>query len=150
MKKKFYCSQCNNEILLWPSEAEYKDHFCSRKCYYQFLKHKAVTKAICLQCGKKFVGYRRNRKYCSLTCTQKHYEYLKNRPCSYCNNPSGKKSISKDGILYCWKCFRYFEYYGFDKSMVDARSLLRRFLKMKNRKWHQYQLTERGGREHGN
>jgi endogenous inhibitor of DNA gyrase (YacG/DUF329 family) len=75
------CQNCGNEIVQ-PGRGR-KKKFCSDKCRtawwtknYELHKFgkQSLHKAICAECGKKFVSYsKKNRKYCSHKC------YIKDR-----------------------------------------------------------------------
>ena len=70
---KGICAQCGKGFVLCPGHRQRR--FCSDRCrmvwwnaHRDLLKSKTKVEHTCASCGKRFMGYERQRKYCSHHC----------------------------------------------------------------------------------
>jgi 5-methylcytosine-specific restriction endonuclease McrA len=74
-KYNFICQNCGNPYSTAYSN---RDKYCSRSCFYEFIKNRKETKqennpvrfSICLKCGNQF-EFKQNKKYCSSDCRRR-------------------------------------------------------------------------------
>ena len=67
------CAQCGKGFVFCPGHRQRR--FCSDQCrmvwwnaHRDLLKSKTKVEHTCASCGKRFMGYERQRKYCSHHC----------------------------------------------------------------------------------
>jgi len=106
-----YCKHCG-ELISKKRGKEYDTKiFCNQKCHHEYYRLKNTK--ICEICGKKYISYQKNSKYCSQDCANLRRslenEYI---PCDNCGKlVEVRKSRKRDRKnFFCnSKCHRQYE-----------------------------------------
>lgn len=93
-----FCDYCNKPIRVDISKQKRNKHyFCSKECFSKWQKKNLVGENasnyknalniyVCEKCGKSFMSYHKNRKYCSTTCKNNSLTNRIDLTCDYCKN----------------------------------------------------------------